>query len=64
MTSVLIVAHNACLAWASVGHIRYKKDNHEYRKGTNLDRYSQLFLPMHFEHYLSRPFHQEVRLQI
>ena len=63
MTSVLIVAHSACLTWASVGHIEHE-DNHEYRQRTDLDRHSRLFLPMHFEHCLSRPFRQEVRLQI
>jgi hypothetical protein len=63
MTSVLIVPHSACLTWASVGHIRYN-DSHEYRQRTNLDRYSRLFLPMQFEHCSSRPFRQEVRLQI
>lgn len=26
MTSVLIVAHSACLAWASVNHIRYSNE--------------------------------------
>jgi hypothetical protein len=32
MTSVLIVAHSACLAWASVGHTQDLniKDKHEY----------------------------------
>lgn len=64
MTSVLIVAHSACRAWASVGHIRYIKDNHECRQRTDLDQCSRLFLPTHFEHCLNRSFRQEVRLQI
>ena len=66
MTSELIVAHSACLAWASVGHTQdlYSKNKNEYRQRTNLDRHSQLFLPMHFEHCSSRPFRQDIHLQI
>jgi len=66
MASVLIVAHSACLAWASVGHTQDLCGNGKngYRQRTDLGRRSRLSLPMHFEHCLSRLCRQEIHLQI
>jgi hypothetical protein len=37
MASVLIVAHSACLTWASVGHVRYKITMNIDRELTSID---------------------------